>query len=126
MTSPELGFLPARSYWGRLDALAKDVQGWQEDGDRVLLVSHHASRLTEVFQGQSISVQVARELEGDLAKGSVALFRGSLAEGWSLPLNGSTLHILTDVEIMGQVKERPRMRRAPVHVARNGTGTTGL
>jgi transcription-repair coupling factor (superfamily II helicase) len=115
--SPELGFLPPRSYWGHLDTLAKDVQGWQEDGDRVLLVSHHAARLTEVFQGQSISVQVDGELEGDLGKGSIAVVRGSLAEGWSLPLDGSTLHLLTDVEIMGQAKERPMRRRVPVQRA---------
>ncbi|MBI4282590.1 MAG: transcription-repair coupling factor [Chloroflexi bacterium] len=115
--STELGFLPPRSYWGHLDTLAKDVQGWQEDGDRVVLVSHHAARLTEVFQGQGVSVEVDRELEGDPGKGSVALVRGSLAEGWSLTLNGSTLHLLTDVEIMGQAKERPMRRRVPVQRA---------
>lgn len=120
--STEMDFLPPRSYSGRLDALAKDVLSWQQDGDRVLLVSHYAARLTEVFQGQGISVLLDREFadgdfDGRLGKGTVALVRGSLAEGWSLPLDGSTLHVLTDVEIMGQAKERPTKRRAPVQRA---------
>ena len=122
LSSPELGFLPPRSYWGHLDTLAIDVRGWQQAGDRVLLVSHHASRLTEVFQGQGIAVKAAAESattsEEILGTGSVALIRGSLAEGWSLTLDDSTLHLLTDVEIMGQAKERPMRRRvAPQRAA---------
>jgi transcription-repair coupling factor (superfamily II helicase) len=113
--SREMGFLPHRSYWGHLDTLAKDVQNWQEHGDRVVLVSYHAARLTEVFQGQGISIKVALEaaagLEEGFGTGSVAMIRGLLTEGWSLPLDNSTFHLLTDVEIMGQAKERPKRRR---------------
>ena len=115
--STELDFLPSRSYSGRLDNLARDVLSWQEDGDKVLLVSHYAARLTEVFQEQGISVHEDGESEAGLGKGAVALVRGSLAEGWSLPLDGSTLHLLTDVEIMGQAKDRPLRRRVPVQRA---------
>ncbi len=116
-SSVELGFLPALSYSGRLDILADDVRKWQSDGDLVLLISHYASRLTEVFQEHGISVNMDDEISGKMDKGSVILTRGSLTEGWSLPLKDSTLRILTDVEIMGQAKERPIRKKTPVHRA---------
>ena len=110
----ELGFLPSKSYRGRLDDLARDVEGWQKDGDRVVMVSHYAARLVEVMQAQGISVQVDGKLTRGLDRGSVGIVRGSLAEGWSLPLEDSTFRVLTDAEIMGQAKERPVRRRSPV------------
>ena len=77
----ELGFLPSKSYRGRLDDLAKDVAGWQKDGDRVVMVSHYAARLVEVMQAQGVSVQVDGKLTKGLDRGSVGIVRGSLAEG---------------------------------------------
>ena len=115
--SAEMGFLPAASYSGRLETLADDVLKWQADGDRVLLVSHYASRLTEVFHGHGISANMDGEVSGKLERGSVVLVRGSLTEGWRLPLKDSTLHLLTDAEIMGQAKERPVRKRTPVQRA---------
>ncbi|MBF8266999.1 MAG: transcription-repair coupling factor [Dehalococcoidia bacterium] len=103
----EMGFTPPRSYWGRLDTLVEDVQGWRRDGDRVVVVSHHASRLAELFQGQSVPAEVEEGVAQGPDKGSVTLVRGSLSEGWSLPLGDSILHLLTDGEVMGQAKERP-------------------
>ena len=103
----DLGFLTPEGYRGRLDILAGDVRGWRQNGDRVVLVSHHASRLAEVFKGLDVSL----DTDG-VGQGPVALVRESLAEGWSLPLGSATIHILTDAEIMGQTKERPTRRRS--------------
>ena len=108
----DLGLIPPEGYRGRLDTLAEDVRGWRQNGDRVVLVSHHASRLAEVFRGLDLPVDSDRMGQGEPGKGSVALLRESLAEGWSLPLGSTTLHILTDAEIMGQTKERPMRRRS--------------
>ena len=108
----ELGFFSHDGYRGRLDTLAEDVRGWRQNGDRVVLVSHHASRLAEVFKGLDVAVDGDVGAQGEPGKGSATLIRDSLAEGWSLPLGDSTLHLLTDAEIMGRAKERPLRRRA--------------
>ncbi len=108
----DLGFLSPEGYRGRIDTLAEDVRGWRRNGDRVVLVSHHASRLAEVFRGLDLPVDSDGMGQGEPGKGSVSLLRESLAEGWSLPLGSTTLHLLTDAEIMGQTKERPLRRRS--------------
>ncbi|MDP6495448.1 MAG: CarD family transcriptional regulator, partial [Dehalococcoidia bacterium] len=117
LPSTNLGFSPPISYSGHLGSLSADVLKWQKDGDRVVLISHYASRLTEVFQEQGISVNTDRELAGNPGRGTVCLIRGSLAEGWTLPLDDSIIHVLTDIEIMGQAKERPVRKRTPVQGA---------
>ncbi|MDE2860984.1 MAG: transcription-repair coupling factor [Chloroflexota bacterium] len=113
----DLGFAPPRSYMGRLDSLASDVHAWQQDGERVVLVSQHAARLSEVLMGQGIAVQIEGELTDSPARGKVLLARGSLSEGWSLPLDDSSLRLLSDAEIMGVAKERPLRRRQPAQRA---------
>ena len=113
----ELGFMPPAGYMGRLDALASDVREWVDDGDRVAMVSQHAARLTEVLRGQGIAVHSAAGHADGLERGGVELTRGSLSEGWSLPLDNSSLLLLSDAEIMGTVKERPLRRRRPVQRA---------
>ena len=112
----DLGFTPPGGYMGRLDALASDVRGWLEDGDRVALVSQHAARLSEVLREQGVPVQPdGNPAEG--AAGRVALARGSLAEGWNLPVGRRQLRLLSDAEIMGMAKERPLRRRQPAQRA---------
>ena len=113
----DLGFLPAEGFGGRLDTLAGEVNERRDRGDRVVLVSHHASRLSEVFKGLNVPVDPYDALQGHVPEGTAALVRESLAEGWSLPLGDSTLHLLTDAEIMGQTKERPVRRRSQAHRA---------
>ena len=113
----DLGFAPPGSYMGRLDALAADVHAWLEVGERVALVSQHASRLTEVMQGQGLPIQIDGELMDGPARGKILIVRGSLSEGWNLPLDDSSLRLLSDAEIMGVAKERPLRRRQPVQRA---------
>ena len=81
----------------------------------MVLVSHHASRLAEVFNGLNVPVDQFQAVRREVDAGSVALVRESLVEGWSLPLGDSTLRVLTDAEIMGQTKERPVRRRSQSH-----------
>ena len=113
----EPGFTPPRSYLGRLDVLSEDARVWRQEGDRAVVVSHHASRLAEVFQEHGVTVDVDTAVTQAPGEGSLILVRGSLSEGLSLPIGGSTLHLLTDVEVMGRAKERPLRKRAPVERA---------
>ena len=108
----DLGFIPTERYNGRLDVLAGEVQEWRQRADMVVLVTNHASRLAEVFKGLSVPADPYEAFRGEIGEGVVALVRESLAEGWSLPIGDSTLHVLTDSEIMGQAKERPVRRRS--------------
>lgn len=115
----DLAFATPQGYMGRLDSLAQDARRWLQAGDRVLLVSHHAARLAQVLQGQGVPTE---HLNGAgvqeavaLPEGAVGLLRGSLSEGFEMDMGrGATLHLLTDVEVMGQSKTRPLRRRAPV------------
>ena len=71
-------------------------------------MSHHASRLAEVFKGLDVPVDGDVVAQGEPGKGSATLIRDSLAEGWSLPLGDSTLHLLTDAGIMGREQRSVR------------------
>jgi hypothetical protein len=70
----------------------------------VVVVSHQARRLTDLFEEKDVIAPVLARLEGMPPEGGVALLQGSLAQGWALE---STV-VLTDTEIFGFTKARGR------------------
>lgn len=109
-TQEELPFAAAPIYAGRLEEfLDGAAQMTRIERKRVVVISHQARRLTDLFDERDIIAPVLTKLGKLTPEGGVALLQGSLAQGWAL---GSTV-VLTDTEIFGFTKTRGRERRGP-------------
>ena len=110
-------FSAAPAYAGRTRVLLNEVQRMLAEGQRVVLVSQQAPRLSELLGETTIPFQQHTELDSLPPSGSLSLLHASLAEGWTLPAEKTVL--LTDAEIFGIVKQRRysarprRVRRQP-------------
>ncbi len=108
---PRLNFAPAPSYAGQLPAFLRKVKKLLSQNHRLILISHQASRLSELLSEEDIIAPVLSEIRETPPPGSLVLVQGSLAKGWIM--NGST-HLLTDYEIFGFRKEPRTVRKYPV------------
>jgi len=107
----ELSFTPAPSYAGQLPQLIKKVKQMLAQRQRVILVSHQASRLSELLEEETLIAPPLTEVKQPPPPGSLALVQGSLAEGWVI--NGD-ICLLTDTEIFGFNKQRRSLKKRPV------------
>ena len=107
-------FKPAPSYYGRPDEFAADTHRALGEGSRVVVVSRHTLRLSEVLAEAGVVATVLSGLEHPTVRGGLSLIAGSLGEGWALPLEGGDLTLFTDTEIYGTAKQRRPRRRTSV------------
>jgi len=109
-TQEALPFVAAPIYGGRLEEfLAGVAQMVNVERKRVVVVSHQARRLADLFDEKDIIAPVLAKLEGLPPEKSVALLHGSLAQGWAV----DPTVVFTDTEIFGFTKTRGRDRRGP-------------
>ncbi len=106
-----LSFNPAPGYAGQLPSFVKKTKQFLEQKRRLILVSHQASRLSELLGEEDIIASPITEIKQIPPPGSLALVQGSLAEGWVM--NNDT-YLFTDAEIFGFVKQRRLVKRRPV------------
>jgi transcription-repair coupling factor (superfamily II helicase) len=106
-----LPFKPAPSYAGQLTSFIQRVSEMLGQKRRVIVVSHQASRLSELFEEQNIIAPVLTELKAVPSPGSLTLVQGLLSEGWVL---SGDIHLFTDTEVFGFTKQRRVLRRRPV------------
>jgi len=106
-----LGFGPAPSYAGQLATFSKKIKEMLAQGQRLVLVSHQASRLAELLEEEDIVAPPLVEIKQVPEPGSLALVSGMLAEGWVM--NSDTC-LLTDAEIFGFIKQRRLYKKRPV------------
>ena len=102
-------FSSAPAYAGRTRVLLTELQRMLDEGQRVVLVSQQAPRLSELLAEATVPFQGSADLEELPPPGSLSLLHGSLAEGWALPSQRTVL--LTDAEIFGITKQRRYMAR---------------
>ncbi|MFC1966860.1 transcription-repair coupling factor, partial [Chloroflexota bacterium] len=107
----KLSFTLPSSYAGQLPAFIKKVKGMLAQGQRLILVSHQASRLSELLEEEDVIAPPLTEVKQVPPPGSLTLVQGLLAEGWVM--NGDT-HLLTDAEIFGFLKQRRLLKKRPV------------
>ncbi|MDP2730927.1 MAG: transcription-repair coupling factor [Dehalococcoidales bacterium] len=107
----ELNFTAAPSYSGQLPAFIKKTGEMLEQRKRIILVSHQASRLSELLGEEDIIAAPLDEIKQVPPPGSLTLVQGLLAEGWVM--NGET-YLLTDTEIFGFIKQRRLLKKRPV------------
>ena len=109
-----LDFHPAPSYYGRPQNIAGDVRRMADEGGRVVVVSRHTARLSEVLSENGVSARIAPGLHSPPEAGAPVLVPGQLREGWTLNLPDGPITLLTDSELYGTAKERRSRPRIPV------------
>ena len=107
-------FRPPPSYYGRPQQFASQAPRMLEHGERVVVVSRNARRLAEILSEQGVSSTVENTLESPAPPGSLNLITGTMKEGWSLPLEGGGITLLTDSEIFGATRQRRVRSKTPV------------
>jgi len=105
-----LDFISAPGYAGKLTVFLKKVAELMAQQKRIIIVSHQASRLSELLAEEDIVAAPVEEVEQVPGPGALALVQGSLPEGWVM--DGET-YIFTDSEIFGFVKQRRLVKRRP-------------
>ncbi len=106
----QLDFISAPSFGGQLPLFIKKTKQLLRQKQRIIVVSHQASRLSELLDEADIIASPLNEIRQIPAPGSLALVQGSLSEGWAM----NNTHLFTDAEIFGFVKQRRLTKRRPV------------
>ena len=106
-----LSFAPSPSYAGQLPAFILKTKQMLAQKSRVILISHQASRLSELLDEEGIIAPPRAEIKELPPPGSLTLVQGSLDAGWVM--NNET-YLFTDAEIFGFIKQRRFVKRHPV------------
>jgi len=106
-----LDFAPAPSYAGQLPAFIDRVKQMLAQKQRVVLVSHQASRLSELLEEEDIIAPPLTKVGQPPPPGSLILAQGLLAGGWVM---SDSAVLLTDSEIFGFIKQQRLLKRRPV------------
>ncbi len=106
-------------YGGQLKRVLDGCQEMRESGQRVVLVSRQAQRISELLAEQDITSLPVADIDQAPPPKSLTLVQGTLAEGWTLrsPDDASALvtscSLLTDAEVFGWARPAPRRARRP-------------
>ncbi len=107
----QLNFTPAPSYAGQLPVFIKKAKQMLHGENRLILISHQASRLSELLDEEDIIAPPLTEIKQIPPPGSLTLVQGLLAGGWVM--NNDT-YLFTDAEIFGFIKQRRLLKKHPV------------
>ncbi len=106
-----LPFAALPNYAGQLTSFIDKIKQLLKQQQRVIIVSHQASRLAELLAGEDVFATPVEEVEMLPPPASLTLVQGLLAGGWLM--NGNT-HLFTDEEIFGFVKQQRLLKKKPV------------
>ena len=107
----QLDFTSAPNYAGQLPTFITKVKQMLAQGQRLILISHQASRLSELLEEEDIIAAPLTEVKEIPQPGSLTLVQGLLAGGWVM--NNDT-YLLTDAEIFGFIKQQRPLKKRPV------------
>ena len=107
-------FLPGPRFGGQVQPLIEHIGTRRKNHETVVLVSRQASRLVEIWNMDGGGAVLADQIPEELIPGDMVFLQGALDEGWSLKAeDGGAVHLLTDAEIFGWARPKPRPRRVP-------------
>jgi transcription-repair coupling factor (superfamily II helicase) len=105
-------FTPGPRFGGRLKSVMDYLVEHYLSGEQVVVVSRQSARLSELWIEQTYTHNL--RLLAETGRPQPQFIDGSLAEGWTFtPTYGPPLHFLTDGEIFGWRRPKPRYRRSP-------------
>jgi transcription-repair coupling factor (superfamily II helicase) len=112
---PSIGdsFEPGPRFGGQVHPLIGHISARLTAHETCVIVSRQAARLSEIWQSEGGGSALVERLPEALVAGDVFFLQEALSEGWTLrPPQGDVIHLLTDSEIFGWARPRPRHRRA--------------
>ncbi len=113
-------FAHGERYGGQLKRVLEGCQQMRDAGQRVVVVTRQARRISELLAEQDVAALPAQDVVEPPAARSLSLVQGTLAEGWVLHCPGDdcpTLNLLTDAEVFGWARPAPRRSRRSRPVA---------
>jgi transcription-repair coupling factor (superfamily II helicase) len=105
-----MDFISTPSYVGKLPSFIGKVIELIGQKKRIVIVSHQANRLSELFEEKDIVAAPVEEITKVPEPGTMVLVQGSLPEGWIM---GGDTYLFTDAEIFGFVKQRRLVKKRP-------------
>ncbi len=109
-TEQGLDFFTAPNYMGKLPSFIHKTIDLLKQQKRIIIVSHQANRLSELFDEEDIIVAPVEDVTQVPEPGTMVLVQGSLPEGWIM---GGDTYLFTDAEIFGFVKQRRLVKKQP-------------
>ena len=112
-------FSHGERYGGQIKRVLDDCQKMRDAGQRVVLVTRQAARISELLAEREITAPPMESVVAPPPPRSLTLVQGTLAEGWVLQAGkgGSSLQLLTDAEVFGWARPAPRRARRARPVA---------
>ena len=110
-----LPFSSPPSYFGKLDGFVDDVRELGKDSHRVVAVTNHARRLSEILSDYGVGATLPDELQALPEPPTVTVLQseaGGLNEGFVLTVDRQKLAVYSDLEIFGVAKQRRTRRRS--------------
>jgi len=113
----DLGLVPATGYAGRLSAFLKEVPSRLKSGERIVIISPQAERVSELLAEANIIAAPRSEIAEMPSPGTLTLAQGWLAEGFAISQTTLAddaprlMSLLTDAELFGFVKERRLVKK---------------
>jgi transcription-repair coupling factor (superfamily II helicase) len=105
-----LDFMAAPGYAGKLPSFLKKTAELLSQRQRVIIISHQASRLADLLDAEGVVAAPVEEVALAPRAAGLVLAHGSLPEGWVL---GEDTYLFTDAEIFGFVKQRRLLKKRP-------------
>ncbi|MFA5309284.1 MAG: transcription-repair coupling factor [Dehalococcoidales bacterium] len=105
-----LDFISSPGYAGKLPVFIARIVELLGQQKRIVIVSHQAGRLSELFDAEDIVVAPVESVTQSPEPGTLVLVQGSLPEGWVM---GGATYLFTDAEIFGFVKQRRLVKKRP-------------
>jgi len=104
-------FAPGPRFGGQLEPILKHLRDKRTDHETVVVVSRQAKRLCQLWSEYDTAAEVKQEISGTLQSGETIFIQGSLSGGWIQDLaQGGRIHLLSDAELFGWSRPRPRRR----------------
>lgn len=105
-------FRPEQRFGGQVKPMLTHVRALSRRGERTVIVTQQAPRLTDVWGEQESYVPTVNAVSQPPAPGSVLFVNGTLSEGWQIALPDGNLHLFTESEIFGWNRPEPRRRKS--------------
>ena len=108
-------FTPGPRFGGQIQPILAYLEARRQEHESCLVLSRQAPRLAELWSEEAEThTSLQEQATEGLMPGGVAFIQGALSEGWILQApDGFSLHLLTDAELFGWSRPRPRRRSLP-------------